>query len=73
MFRGSKPAYVSLLADGSVLVATHGVELGQGLHTKVAQVGTSRSAVGPGGVNAAQGREGGIARRDWVLRLLTVF
>ncbi|KXZ51961.1 hypothetical protein GPECTOR_11g84 [Gonium pectorale] len=37
MYRGRKPAYVSLLADGSVQVATHGIEMGQGLFTKVAQ------------------------------------
>ncbi|GFR46181.1 hypothetical protein Agub_g7710, partial [Astrephomene gubernaculifera] len=38
MYRGRKPAYVSLLPDGTVTVACHGVEMGQGLFTKVAQV-----------------------------------
>ncbi|EFJ41839.1 hypothetical protein VOLCADRAFT_98105 [Volvox carteri f. nagariensis] len=38
MYRGKKPAYVSLLQDGTVQVACHGVEMGQGLWTKVAQV-----------------------------------
>ncbi len=39
MLRGKRPAYVSILVDGSVQVATHGIEMGQGLYTKVAQVG----------------------------------
>lgn len=44
-----RPAYVSVYKDGSVLVACHGVELGQGLFTKVAQIAshTLASAIPP--------------------------
>ncbi|PNW76553.1 hypothetical protein CHLRE_11g467688v5 [Chlamydomonas reinhardtii] len=38
MQRGNKPAYVNILTDGTVQVACHGIEMGQGLFTKVAQV-----------------------------------
>lgn len=40
MHRGRKPAYVSVLGDGTVQVACNGIEMGQGLFTKVAQVRT---------------------------------
>ena len=36
---GPKPALVSLHPDGSVLVTAGGTEMGQGLFTKVKQVG----------------------------------
>lgn len=34
----SRPAVVSIFADGSVMVTTAGAELGQGMFTKVKQV-----------------------------------
>ena len=33
-----RPAIVSIMADGSVMVTTAGMEMGQGMFTKVKQV-----------------------------------
>ena len=33
-----RPAVVSIMADGSVMVTTAGMEMGQGMFTKVKQV-----------------------------------
>ena len=39
-----RPAIVSIMADGSVMVTTAGMEMGQGMFTKVKQVSFAASA-----------------------------
>ena len=38
-----RPAVVSIMADGSVMVTTAGMEMGQGMFTKVKQVSSAAS------------------------------